>query len=312
MVRDRTGEADGLEAVELAVASARDAGRGFAEQMVRGYAAQMHAVRGHREQARAHLAAVAAAGAAWWGSTIVTASAGALVALVDDDATGMLRALEPVLRPEVLALADAVGALAPRVLHTEALLRLGRMTEAGAALDALEARLARPPAGPRVGRRRPPAGSARGGRGGPRPGERGLRGGEGGRRRRGDPARARPARDRARPPPRGRGRAPDRGRPAAHGPRPAAVPRRGAVPGRLRAPPARRRADAVTGGRGPRADPARGRRRRARRAGADEPGGRAGALRLPAHRRLPPHNVYAKLGVTSRAQLRERTAVPAR
>lgn len=146
MVRDRTGQADGREAVELAVASARDAGRGFAEQMVRGYAAQMHAVRGHRERARAHLAVIADGGSAWWGSTIVTASAGALTALVSDDAAGMLRALAPVLHPDVLALADAVGALAPRVLHVEALRRLGRVAAARESLDALTARLAdRPP-----------------------------------------------------------------------------------------------------------------------------------------------------------------------
>jgi len=146
LVRDRAGRANGLDAVELAVASARDAGRGFAEMLARGYAAQMHAVRGHTEQARAHLAVVAAAGAAWWGSTIVTGPAGALVALVDDDAPGMLRALEPVLRPEVLALADAMGALTPRALQVEALLRLGRVDEARVAWEALDGRLAgRPP-----------------------------------------------------------------------------------------------------------------------------------------------------------------------
>ena len=141
MVRDRTGEADGLDAVELAVSSARDAGRGFAELMVRGYAASMHAVRGHAHEARAHLAVVAT-GSPWWGSTIVTASGGALLALVEDDAAGMLRALEPVLRPEVADLADAIGALGPRALHGGG------------------------PAAPRPGRRRPrrprgPRGAAR-------------------------------------------------------------------------------------------------------------------------------------------------------
>jgi DNA-binding CsgD family transcriptional regulator len=146
MVRDRAGEADGLDAVELAVSSARDAGRGFAELMVRGYAAAMHALRGHEQEARAHLAVVET-GSAWWGSTIVTASAGGLLALVEDDATGMLRALEPVLRPEVAGLADAIGALGPRALHGEALLRLGRTDEARAAVEALEERLADRPAG---------------------------------------------------------------------------------------------------------------------------------------------------------------------
>ncbi|MCD2192483.1 AAA family ATPase [Actinomycetospora endophytica] len=146
MVRDRTGEVDGLEAVELAVASARDAGRGFAELMVRGYAAQMHALRGHQDRARAHLTVIADADSAWWGSTIVTAAAGALTALVDDDAAGMLRALAPVLHPDVLAIADAVGALAPRVLHVEALLRLARFAAASESLGALDVRLAdRPP-----------------------------------------------------------------------------------------------------------------------------------------------------------------------
>jgi DNA-binding CsgD family transcriptional regulator len=146
MVRDRTGEADGLDAVELAVSSARDAGRGFAELMVRGYAAAMHALRGHAPEARAHLAVVAT-GSPWWGSTIVTASAGALLALVEDDAAGVLRALEPVLRPEIAALADAIGAVGPRALHAEALLRLGRVDAARDAVEALEARLADRPAG---------------------------------------------------------------------------------------------------------------------------------------------------------------------
>ena len=59
----------------------------------------------------------------------------------------MLRALEPVLRPEVAALADAIGALGPRALHGEALLRLGRIEEARAAVGALEAWLAGRPAG---------------------------------------------------------------------------------------------------------------------------------------------------------------------
>ncbi|HEY2193679.1 MAG TPA: AAA family ATPase [Actinomycetospora sp.] len=147
VVRDRTGEADGLDAVELAVASARDAGRGFAELMVRGYAALLHAQRGHAEQARAHLAAIGAAGSTWWGSTIVRASAGAVLALVEDDAPGMLRALEPVLRPDVLALADVIGALTPRVLHVEALLRLGRIDAARESQEALAERLAGRPAG---------------------------------------------------------------------------------------------------------------------------------------------------------------------
>jgi DNA-binding CsgD family transcriptional regulator len=146
MIRDRTGEADGLDAVELAASSARDAGRGFAELMVRGYAAAMHAVRGHAREARAHLDVVDA-GSPWWGSTIVTAPAGALLALVEDDAAGMLRALEPVLRPEVAALADAIGALGPRALHGEALLRLGRVDEARGVVDALEVLLADRPAG---------------------------------------------------------------------------------------------------------------------------------------------------------------------
>ncbi|NMO93465.1 AAA family ATPase [Actinomycetospora sp. TBRC 11914] len=146
LVRDRAGRAPGLDAVELAVAGARDAGRGFAEMIARGYAAQLHAVRGHTDEARAHLAVVAAAGAAWWASTIVTAPAEALLALVEDDAAGMLRALEPVLRPEVLALADAIGALGPRALHGEALLRAGRVAEARDASAALDARLGdRPP-----------------------------------------------------------------------------------------------------------------------------------------------------------------------
>jgi ATP/maltotriose-dependent transcriptional regulator MalT len=103
-------------------------------------------VRGHGDRARAHLDVVAAAGSAWWGSTIVTACAGAVLALVDDDAASMLRALQPVLRPDVAVLSDAVGALAPRVLHVEALLRLGRVAAAREAQEALEQRLVgRPP-----------------------------------------------------------------------------------------------------------------------------------------------------------------------
>ncbi|MDL5155505.1 AAA family ATPase [Actinomycetospora termitidis] len=134
-VRDRLGHADGLDAAELAVASARDAGQGFAEALVRGHAAQMHAVRGDVAAARAHLAVAAEVGAPWWGSVITHATAGALVGVVEDDPTAVLRALDPVLRPDVLALADGVGARAPRVLQAEALLRQGRLGDAAAALD---------------------------------------------------------------------------------------------------------------------------------------------------------------------------------
>ncbi|GLZ50741.1 LuxR family transcriptional regulator [Actinomycetospora sp. NBRC 106378] len=145
VVRDRTGESDGLEALELAVSSARDGGRGFAERLLRGYAATLRAVRGHVDAAREHLAAVDD-GPSWWGAQLAVATAGALLALVQDDPAGMLRALEPVSTPQVLDLADALGTFATRALHVEALVLLGRHDEARAALDDLDARLAgRPP-----------------------------------------------------------------------------------------------------------------------------------------------------------------------
>lgn len=145
VVRDRTGEADGREAVELAAASARDGGRGFAEGLLRGHAAALHAVRGDVDAARSHLAAVDA-GPSWWGARLVAAAAGAMTALVGDDPAAMLRALAPVLDPPVLDLADALGVLGPRACHVEALLLLGRLVDARTALDGLHRQLAgRPP-----------------------------------------------------------------------------------------------------------------------------------------------------------------------
>ena len=124
-VADRTGAPGALTGLEVAVAAARDGGVAFAEAIAHGLAAQVLAVRGRHADARAHLAAARGEGAAWWGAVLSTSVAGGVVALAADDPAGMLAALEPVLRPEVLALADDVGSLAPRVLHVEALLRSG-------------------------------------------------------------------------------------------------------------------------------------------------------------------------------------------
>ncbi|WP_018330979.1 ATP-binding protein [Actinomycetospora chiangmaiensis] len=145
VVRDRTGETDGLDAVELAVASARDGGQVFAEHLLRGQAAAMHAVRGHVDAAREHLA-VRSETSSWWGARLADSTAAALLGLVDEDAAAMLRALDPVLDPPVRDLADAVGALAPRVLQVEAFLLLGAQEDARRALDELDVLLAdRPP-----------------------------------------------------------------------------------------------------------------------------------------------------------------------
>ena len=141
-VADRTGEQGGLAGLEVAVAAARDGGVAFAEAIAHGLTAQVLAVRGRDTEARAHLAAALGDGPAWWGAALSTSVAGAVVALAADDPAGMLAALEPVLRPEVLVLADGLGSFVPRVLHAEALLRGGDTVGAATALDALDGHLA--------------------------------------------------------------------------------------------------------------------------------------------------------------------------
>ncbi|SFM80098.1 regulatory protein, luxR family [Pseudonocardia ammonioxydans] len=140
---DRLGEPGA--GPEPACAAARDGGTPLAGALAHALAAEALAVRGQREQARAHLDE-AAAGPDWWGATILLAVARAVLAGVEDDPDAMLRALAPLEDPRVASAADGLGLLAPRVLRTEALHACGRHTAAVAELAALDARLAdRPP-----------------------------------------------------------------------------------------------------------------------------------------------------------------------
>ncbi|GAA4935723.1 regulatory LuxR family protein [Actinomycetospora succinea] len=142
-VADRTGAPDGvIEGFELAVTLARDGGTALPGALAHAFAAEALAVRGRAADARAHLAAAAAAGPRWWGVDVCAAIAAARLAEVSDDPAGVLEALAPTRDEGVRALADGLGMLAPRVLETEALLALGRRGEAAASLAALEERAA--------------------------------------------------------------------------------------------------------------------------------------------------------------------------
>ena len=140
-VRDRLGVAGAVDALELAVATTRDGGTVLPATLARPLAAEALAVRGRLGEARA-LLREAPDLPRWWGGEMCAAVAGAVVAEIEDDPGGMLRALAPALLPHVRALADGLGFLAPRVLEVEALLAAGRIGEAGVALDALDGVLA--------------------------------------------------------------------------------------------------------------------------------------------------------------------------
>ena len=142
--QDRIGEPGALDGVELAVGVARDGGNLLPGTLARAFAAEALALRGRRDEARGYLADTS--GPRWWGAEACVAVAAAVLAEVDDDPEGTLRALEPALRPDVLMLTDGLGLLAPRVLEAGALIALGRTAEAASALDELDARTAGRPA----------------------------------------------------------------------------------------------------------------------------------------------------------------------
>lgn len=134
--QERLGEPGAPDGLELAVAVARDGGNLLPGTLARAYAAEALALRGRGDDARGHLADTS--GPRWWGGEVCVAVAAAALAEVDDDPDGVLRALEPALRPPVRALTEGLGLLAPRVLEAGALIALGRTADAGTALDALD------------------------------------------------------------------------------------------------------------------------------------------------------------------------------
>ncbi|MHC1562291.1 ATP-binding protein [Actinomycetospora sp. C-140] len=138
-VQDRVGAPDGVvEGFELAVTLARDGGTTLAGALAHAFAAEAFAVRGRTDDARAHLAAAAEMGPRWWGIEVCTAIAAAVLAEVTDDPDAVLRALVPTRASR--ALTDGLGMLAPRTLEIDALITLGRVEEASAALAELGTR----------------------------------------------------------------------------------------------------------------------------------------------------------------------------
>ena len=161
-VADRIGVPDGVvEGFELAITLARDGGTALPGALAHTFAAEALAIRGRGDEARTHLAAAATPGPRWWGVDLCAAVAGAVLAEVEDDPHGVLRALAPAQEPAARAAADGLGLLAPRVLEAEALLALGRVDEAATALDDLAPARDRPVRR----RRRAAAGPARRARG---------------------------------------------------------------------------------------------------------------------------------------------------
>ncbi|PVZ07890.1 ATP-binding protein [Actinomycetospora cinnamomea] len=140
-VQDRVGVPDGVvEGFELAVTHARDGGTALPGALAHAFAAEALALRGRADAARAHLDTAASLGPRWWGVEMCTAVAAAVLAEVADDPDGVLRALAPACVPRVRALADGLGVLAPRVLEADALLDLGRVDEARGAVADLAGR----------------------------------------------------------------------------------------------------------------------------------------------------------------------------
>ncbi|GAA1380264.1 hypothetical protein GCM10009613_04300 [Pseudonocardia kongjuensis] len=137
---DRLGEPGAVEGLELAVAAARDGGNRLAGTLAHAFAAEALAARGRLVPARAHLAADT--GPRWWGADLGTGVGAAAVAAADGDPGAVLAALDPLTRPELAARADGLGLLAPRVLRVEALLATGLRDAAAAELEVLDARLA--------------------------------------------------------------------------------------------------------------------------------------------------------------------------
>ncbi|MCE3550901.1 AAA family ATPase [Pseudonocardia sp. RS11V-5] len=146
----RTGDwQEATVEAELAISLARDAGVVMGSGVVRAIAAYVAAGRGDRDAARAHSDAAAGVAQAlpWWGGRAYAALAAATLAQAEHDHAAVLEALRPFDDPALSRLLDNVGPVGWRVLHTEALLGLGREREADAALRALEARVADRPAG---------------------------------------------------------------------------------------------------------------------------------------------------------------------
>jgi DNA-binding CsgD family transcriptional regulator len=131
---------DALMHSALAVSLAHDADRTWDFALVHGFAARVPAARGDWQLAGAHVEASRAAGRAFGIGTTTAAMAGAVLALARGDLEGVLSATAP-----ARALGGALGgAEVPSVadwrpLEAEALIGLGRVDDAGAALAELDA-----------------------------------------------------------------------------------------------------------------------------------------------------------------------------
>ncbi len=146
----RVGDWDGASVnAELALSLSRDAGVVLGSAVTLAIAAYVDAGRGSWDAARARVTAAenAARFPPWWGSRAYAAVAGATLAQAEGDHAAVLAALRPLDDPTVRRLVDGVGTLSWRVLHVEALLGLGRADEADPALAELEERVAARPTG---------------------------------------------------------------------------------------------------------------------------------------------------------------------
>ena len=275
----------------LAVSLVRDAGVLLGAGPTSALAAHVAAGRGAWDAAeeRVATAALAAELLPWWGARAHAATARAVLAQARGDHAAMLDALAVYDDPAVHGPVDGVGVLPWRALRVEALLGVGRIDEAKAALAELEERVAR----------RPPGWSALDAArlrceiaeiaSGSRRGAPGVRRGDGARASRCPPSWPAPAWRSA------HGRyllAVGERRPAVDLLRTAharlGTARRRAVPRPVRRAAARRRAAPPAAGGTLDAHPAGARRRPPGRRGPDQPGGRRGAVRHGPDRRVPP------------------------
>jgi len=128
----------------LAVSLVRDAGVLLNAAVANALATQVAAGRGAWDLAeeRASTAALAAELLPWWGARAHAATARAIVAQARGDHAAMLDALAAYDDPAVRGPVDGLGVLPWRALRVEALLGVGRMDEAAAALAELEQRVA--------------------------------------------------------------------------------------------------------------------------------------------------------------------------
>ena len=145
----RLGDWDGaLTHAELALSLALDAGVQLGNGVIHAVASFVSASRGSWDVASARLdvATRSAESLPWWASRAYAATAAATLALARGDHAAIREALRPFDDPRIRPLVDGLRSLAWRSLLVEALIGLGELDEADAALRDLEERTAgRPP-----------------------------------------------------------------------------------------------------------------------------------------------------------------------